>query len=452
MSHAAPDLYVDPSLTPAQLTQSIAAPVEARPPRWWMIGAAGAASLALLFVGSVGWLIWKGVGVWGLGSPAFWGFDIINMVFWVGIAHTGTAVTAFMTLSRQAWKNGINRIAEAMTIFAVMCAALFPLIHVGRPWMAYAFMPVPNAMGIWPNFKSPIFADFFALNTYLYVSALFWYLGMLPDLAALRDRAKNKIAFWAYGLLALGWRGSARQWNHYQKAYLLMAAIGTPLVLSVCAIVSMTFAPSIIPGWHATIFPLYFLTGALAAGFSMLGMLAVFTRSFFGFKHLITEKHLETINKWTLACILGVAYVYLVEFFIAWYSGNIYERFTIIQNRLGGPYAAIYWTMLACNVLIPQLFWFKKFRTRQNLMVFVCLAITVGMWCERFVILVLSIHRDFLPGSWGMYAPSLVEVATFLGTIGVFLTMFLAFLKFLPAISMAEIKHQLPSSHPGHTP
>lgn len=429
-----------PTLSSEEITRRISEPALGKPPSWWLVLAGAAASLALLFVGSVGYLFFKGIGAWGLGSPNFWGFDILNMVWWVGIAHCGTAVTAFMTLSRQPWKNGVNRIAEAMTIFSVLCALMYPLIHVGRPWLAYFFGPVPNSMDLWPNFKSPIFADFFALNAYLYVSMLFWYWGMLPDLAVLRDKARNRIAHLAYGILAMGWRSGARQWHHYEKGYLLFAGIGTPLVLSVCAIVSMSFSPSVIPGWHATIFPLYFLAGALSGGFAMLSLLAVLTRKVFGFKDLITENHLDVINKWLLGCLTAVAYVYLVEIFIAWYSGNPFEKFTIISNRLGGPYAFVYWIMLACNILIPQLFWFKRFRTHTGMILFVTIAVSIGMWCERFVIVVLSLHRDFLPGSWHMYVPNLVEVSTFLGLIGIFATLYLVFLKFLPAISMSELK------------
>ncbi|MBL8994042.1 MAG: polysulfide reductase NrfD, partial [Spirochaetia bacterium] len=286
--------------TYASITETIARPVEAKAPRWWQIGMLGTLSLIAVFLGSIGWLWWDGVGVWGLNNPVFWAFDIINMVFWVGIAHTGTAVTSFLTLSRQNWKNSINRIAEAMTIFSVSCAALFPVIHEGRSWMLHYFMPYPSQMWMWPNFKSPIFADVWALQAYLYVSAVFWYIGMIPDLASLRDRAKNKVAAWAYGVFALGWRSSARHWNHYERAYLIMAGIGTPLVLSVCAIVSMSFAPSVIPGWHATIFPVYFLFGALGAGFACLVLLTVFTRKVFGFEKIITEKHLDLLNKCTL--------------------------------------------------------------------------------------------------------------------------------------------------------
>ncbi len=432
------------------VTEVISRPVEATPPSWWLISIFGSTTFVLIFVASLGYLFWEGVGVWGLNSPVFWAFDIINMVFWVGIAHTGTAVTSFFTLARQPWKNSINRIAEAMTIFSVMCAGLFPVIHEGRTWMLHYFMPYPNQMWMWPNFKSPIFADIFALSAYLYVSAIFWYIGMIPDIASIRDRAKNKISFYIYGVLALGWRGSATHWNHYEKAYLLLAGIGTPLVLSVCGIVSLTFGPSVIPGWHATIFPLYFLVGALSAGFAMLSLLVVWVRTSFGFQNLITDRHLDLINRFTLACLLGVSYVYGIEIFTAWISGNIFESFTIITNRLTGPYNFIYFLMLFCNVFLPQLFWFKAFRRSQKAILIIAGFVTIGMWCERFVIVTMSVHRDYLPGSWGMYFPTPVEIATFLGSVGLFLTMFLIFIKYLPTISMAEVKTILPKRHSHH--
>ncbi len=432
------------------VTEAISRPVENKPPKWWQIGMTGSLSLVLIFGASVGYLWWEGVGVWGLNNPVFWAFDIINMVFWVGIAHTGTAVTSFLTLARQPWKNSINRIAEAMTIFSVSCALLFPIIHEGRTWMLHYFLPYPNQMGMWPNFKSPIYADLFALNAYLYFSALFWYIGMIPDIASLRDRAKNKIAGIAYGILAMGWRSSARAWAHYEKAYLIMAGVGTALVLSVCAIVSMSFSPSLIPGWHATIFPVYFLFGALAAGFAMLVLLAVFVRKFFGYENFITDKHLDLLNKCTLGCITGVAYVYLMEIVIALYSGNTYEIFTLITNRLTGPYKWVYYIMIFGNVLVAQLLWVKKFRTSLLAMTLISATITVAMWCERFVIVTMSVHRDFLPGSWGMFYPTVVEILTFLGTIGIFLTLFLGFLKFLPSISMAEVKTLIPASKKTH--
>jgi molybdopterin-containing oxidoreductase family membrane subunit len=414
-----------------------------RPPLAWYAAFLVSAGLAGLLSILIAYLIGVGIGIWGLNIPIGWGFDITNFVFWIGIGHAGTLISAILFLCRQKWRTGINRMAEAMTIFAVMCAGIFPGIHIGRAWLAYWLAPYPNYMQVWPNFRSPLLWDVFAVSTYFTISLLFWYLGMIPDLAALRDRATSRRRQFLYGLAALGWRGSARAWARYEIAYLLLAGLATPLVLSVHSVVSFDFAVSILPGWHSTIFPPYFVAGAIFSGFAMVLTLAVPAREFFGLKELITRRHLENMTKILLATGLMVSYAYVVELFTAWYSANLYEKFAA-ANRALGPYAWCYWLMLLCNVVVPQFFWLR--RVRQSLWAawIIAVLVNVGMWLERFVIIVVSLSRDYLPSSWGSYTPTWVEIAMLIGSFGVFFSLFLLFCRYLPMVAMAEVKAILP--------
>ena len=422
-----------------EVTEIISKPAETKAPKWWFIGMLGSLSLAALLFSMIGYLVWDGVGVWGLNNPVGWGFAIVNFVFWVGIGHAGTLISAILFLFRQKWRTSINRFAEAMTIFAVICAGIFPGIHIGRVWVAYYMFPIPNSMVMWPNFKSALLWDVFAVSTYFTVSLLFWYVGLIPDLATFRDRSTTKIKRFLYGLFALGWNGSNRHWMNYEKAYLILAAIATPLVLSVHSIVSFDFATSNLPGWHTTIFPPYFVAGAVFSGFAMVLTLLIIARKIFGLEDLVTIRHLENMNKFILATGTMVGYAYAMEFFMAWYSANQYEAFAFI-NRAFGPYAWAYWIMVSCNVISPQLFWFKKIRTNIPLMFIISIFVNIGMWFERFVITVTSLHRDFLPSSWDYYIPTWVDVLTFVGSFGLFFTLFLLFLKFLPMVSISEVK------------
>ena len=382
-----------------EVSDLIAKPSEDKTPKWWFIGLAASAALASILFAMIGYLVWDGVGVWGLNNPVGWGFAIVNFVFWVGIGHAGTLISAILFLFRQKWRTSINRFAEAMTIFAVICAGIFPGIHVGRVWVAYYLFPIPNSMVMWPNFKSALLWDVFAVSTYFTVSLLFWYVGLIPDLATFRDRAKTKAKKLAYGIFALGWNGSSRHWMNYEKAYLILAAIATPLVLSVHSIVSFDFATSNLPGWHTTIFPPYFVAGAIFSGFAMVLTLLIIARKIFGLESFVTIRHLENMNKFILATGTMVGYAYAMEFFMAWYSANQYEAFAFI-NRAFGPYAWAYWIMVSCNVISPQFFWFKKLRTSIPVMFIISIFVNIGMWFERFVITVTSLHRDFLPSSW----------------------------------------------------
>jgi len=431
----------------ASVTESVCRVVEEkRPPTiWFAIFGVALAALLMLF-GLIGYLIWTGVGVWGNQIPVAWGWPIVNFVFWVGIGHAGTLISAILFLFRQKWRTGINRFAEAMTIFAVMCAGLFPGIHIGRVWVAYWLFPIPNQMDLWPQFRSPLLWDVFAVSTYFTVSLLFWYLGLVPDIATIRDRATTKVRQVIYGVLALGWRGSARQWHRYERGYLLLAALSTPLVLSVHSVVSFDFAVSQLPGWHTTIFPPYFVAGAIFSGFAMVLTLAVPARAIYGIKHLITINHLEAMNKVILATGMMVGYAYSVEFFIAWYGGNPYEKFAFI-NRALGPYAWGYWTMALCNVVSPQIFWWRKARRSIPIMMVVAVLVNIGMWFERFVIVITSLSRDFLPSSWGYFKPTSIDVLMLVGSFGLFFTLFLLFLKFLPMVAIAEVKNVMPQAH-----
>jgi Ni/Fe-hydrogenase subunit HybB-like protein len=438
---------VGPGHTFSTVTDKIASLVlTTKTPLGWFVGFAVAFGLLNLLLVSVAYLLLKGVGIWGVNIPIGWAFAIINFVWWIGIGHAGTLISAILLLLRQQWRTSINRFAEAMTLFAVACAGMFPIIHMGRPWVgAYWLMPYPNTMGLWPNFRSPLIWDVFAVSTYATVSLLFWFVGLIPDLATLRDRAENKAVKTFYGMLALGWRGSARHWSNYETAYLLLAGLSTPLVLSVHTVVSFDFAVANLPGWHATIFPPYFVAGAIYAGFAMVLTLAIPLRKAYGLEDFITLKHLENMGKVLLATGLIVAYGYTIEAFMAWYSGTTYERF-MIWNRMFGPYGWTYWALLFCNLVTPQLMWFKRFRTSVGWLFAAAMVVNVGMWLERFVIVVTSLHRDFLPSSWGMYAPTFWDWATFVGTLGLFLTLFFLFIRFLPTISIFEMRTILPGA------
>ena len=417
------------------------------PPKAWFITLGISALLMGVLFGCVGHLIMYGVGVWGNNNPVFWGWPIVNFVFWVGIGHAGTLISAILFLLRQNWRTSINRAAEAMTIFAVVCAGLFPGVHIGRVWSFYWLFPIPTEhLAMWPNFRSPLLWDVFAVSTYATVSILFWYMGMVPDIATFRDRARNKIQRIAYSILSLGWTGSARHWHRYEMAYVILAALATPLVLSVHTIVSFDFAVSQVPGWHTTIFPPYFVAGAIFSGFAMVVTLMVPARELFGLKNLITMRHLENMNKIIMATGLMVGCAYGIEFFIAWYGGNPYEQFAFI-NRAFGPYYWAYWTMVSCNVLVPQLFWFKFCRTNIWVMVIICIFVNIGMWFERFVITVTSLSRDFLPSSWAYFTPTPVDIMMLIGSFGLFFTLFTLFCRFLPVIAMSEVKNVMPHDH-----
>jgi len=422
-----------------------------RPPRAWYIAFGISVVLALIFLALIGYLFMTGIGIWGNQNPTMWGFPIVNFVFWVGIGHAGTLISAILFLFRQKWRTAINRFAEAMTIFAVICAGSFPAIHVGRMWLAYWLAPMPNQMEMWPQFRSPLLWDVFAVGTYFTVSLLFWYVGMIPDLATLRDRTPSKLKAFLYGFFALGWRGSMRHWHRYERAYLLLAALATPLVLSVHSVVSFDFAVSQLPGWHTTIFPPYFVAGAIFSGFAMVNTLAIPSRQLWGLKNFITMRHLENINKIILLTGSMVGFAYITEFFTAWYSGAVYEWFTFL-NRAFGQHAWAYWIMVSCNVIIPQLFWFKKVRTSIWPMFIICLLVNVGMWFERFVI-VLSQEQDYLPSSWGYFMPTWVDIWMLIGSFGLFMSLFLLFIRYLPVIAISEVKGVMPQADPhAHEP
>lgn len=416
------------------------------PLAWWAaFGVANVFLLVLLVM--IAYLFWNGIGVWGLNNPVGWGFAIVNFVFWVGIGHAGTLISAILFLFRQRWRTAINRSAEAMTLFAVMCALVFPTIHVGRIWAIYWTLPYPNQMAMWPQFKSPLLWDVFAVSVYFIVSAMFWYVGLIPDLATLRDRATKKVRQKVLGVMAMGWTGANRHWRNYEKAYLLLAALATPLVLSVHSVVSFDFAVSIVPGWHTTIFPPYFVAGAIFSGFAMVLTLMIVARKVFGLQNIITVNHLEKMNLIILLTGSMVGFAYITEFFIAWYSGVPYEQYAF-SNRAFGPYAWAYWIMMSCNLLFPQFFWFKRLRRSIPFMFVISILVNIGMWFERFVIVVISLHRDYLPSAWDYYTPTLVDVLTLVGSFGLFFTFFLLFLRFFPMVAVAEVKAILPQSDP----
>ncbi|NUQ51282.1 MAG: polysulfide reductase NrfD [Phycisphaerales bacterium] len=462
-----------------EVTDIVCGYAENKPGKWWLPALMISGSIAGIGGLAILYLVITGIGTWGLNNQVDWAWDITNFVFWIGIGHAGTLISAILCLLKQKWRTAVNRSAEAMTIFAVICAATFPGIHIGRQWMAWFLPPLPNANNIWPNFKSPLLWDVFAISTYGTVSALFWFMGMIPDLATLRDRADMRlrasktgpiiapfipirvdaVRAYVYGFLSLGWRFSSRHWHRYEAAYLVLAGISTPLVLSVHSIVSFDFATSILPGWHTTIFPPYFVAGAIFGGFAMVLLLLIPARELFpNMKDFITLKHMENMAKIILVTGSMVGFAYSMEFFIAWYSGNEYEAHVFKFNRAiptwmsdkGAPYWWAYWAMIFCNVVSPQVFWMRKFRTSPAAIFAVSFLVTIGMWFERFVIIVTSLHRAFLPGEWGMFFPTAVDITTFIASCGVFLTLFLIFLKFLPVFAIAELKAVMPQASPHH--
>ncbi len=431
---------LQPGHTYATVTDQISAIVLAgRTPRFWYIGFAISFVLLMAFFYSTGYLLLKGVGIWGNNIPVGWAFDIINFVWWIGIGHAGTLISAVLLLFRQAWRTSINRFAEAMTLFAVACAGMYPILHMGRPWVFYWLMPYPNTFGLLPQFRSPLIWDVFAVSTYATVSLLFWYVGLIPDLATLRDRATHKFPQIVYGILAMGWRGSAVHWHRYQTAYLLLAGIATPLVVSVHSIVGLDFAASLVPGWHVPLFPPYFVAGAIFSGFGMVMTLAIPLRWVYGLQDFITLRHLGNMAKVMLATGLIVAYGYLMEVFFAWYSGNPLE-WALMVNRAVGPYAPLYWALIVCNVLTIQLLWFSSVRRNVPLLFVISLIVNVGMWLERFVIIVISLSRDFLPSAWEHYSPTVWDWTQFIGSMGLFLTLLFIFLRLLPVISIFELR------------
>ena len=413
-------------------------------PWWWIIGFGIAFVLAQVLLMTVTYLVTTGIGIWGNNVPVGWAFDIINFVWWIGIGHAGTLISAILLLMRQQWRTSINRFAEAMTLFAVACAGLFPLLHTGRPWLAYWLLPYPNTMNMWPQFRSPLMWDVFAVSTYASVSALFWFVGLIPDLAAYRDKARNPLMKAAFGAAALGWRGSARHWHRYETIYLILAGLSTPLVLSVHSIVSFDFSVAQVPGWHATIFPPYFVAGAVFAGFAMVLILLIPLRRIYGLGNMVTKNHLINCGKVMLATGLIVVYGYALEAFFGWYSGDKYEGY-MIQNRIWtGPYWWSYWMLIFCNGISIQFLWLKRFRESEFWLFTISLIVSVGMWLERYVIIVTSLHRDFLPSSWAMYSPTPFDWTMFLGTIGMFFTMLFLFIRFLPIISIFEVRTMVP--------
>ncbi len=432
-----------------EINELIAKPLDQKPDKKFYIALSITVTMLLIGAVALGFSFYYGVGLWGNNNPVGWGFPIVNFVFWVGIGHAGTLISAILFLFRQRWRNGIARFAEGMTIFAVMTAGLFPLIHVGRPWLAGYLIPYPNQHSLWVDFNSPLLWDVFAVSTYFTVSFIFWYVGLIPDFASLRDRAVSKVKKTIYSIFSLGWRHSNRHWTHYEMVYLVLAGFATPLVLSVHTIVSFDFAVSILPGWHATIFPPYFVAGAVFSGFAMVQNVLIFIRKIFNFEHIITLDTLERMNKIIILTGSMVGYAYAMEFFTAWYSGVQPEQFTFV-NRAFGPYAWAYWIMVSCNVLFPQLFWIRKIRRSIPVMFVIAVLVNVGMWFERFVITVTSLHRDFLPSSWAYFKPTIVDLAILLGSFGFFFTWILLFTKSLPVVSIAEIKAVNEGSQPSH--
>jgi Ni/Fe-hydrogenase subunit HybB-like protein len=431
---------IEPGYTLGTVTDKISSIVLGRgTSKGWLFGFAIAFSLLMLLNFTIGYLLVKGVGIWGINIPIGWGFAIVNFVWWIGIGHAGTLISAILLLLRQQWRTSINRFAEAMTLFAVACAGMFPLLHMGRPWLAYWLAPYPNPMWLWPQFRSPLVWDVFAVSTYATVSLLFWFVGLVPDLATLRDRARNRPAKIVYGILAMGWRGSAVHWSRYETASILLAGLATPLVVSVHTVVSFDFSVAQVAGWHTTIFPPYFVAGAIYSGFAMVMTLAIPIRKFYNLEDFITMRHLGNMAKVMLATGLIVAYGYMMETFMAFYSGNPFDRFLII-NRMTGPYWFFYWMLIACNIVIPQIMWLRSVRNNVAILFVISLIVNVGMWLERFVIVVISLHRDFLPSSWGMYYPTRWDWATYVGTIGLFLTLLFLFIRFLPVISIYEMR------------
>jgi Ni/Fe-hydrogenase subunit HybB-like protein len=432
-----------------QVTEDILKPTESFPTKVWWSAFTLALTVTLVDLGIIGYLMYEGLYILGINNPVGWGFFIVNFVFWIGIGHAGTLISAVLHLFRQEWRTGINRAAEAMTIFAVMVAASSLIVHVGRPWLGFWLFPYPNERGpLWVNFRSPLIWDTFAVSTYFSISLVFWYIGLIPDIATVRDRTTNKFKYMIYDALSFGWVGSNKAWSHLEMVSMILAALSTPLVLSVHTIVSFDFAASLLPGWHTTILPPYFVAGAIFSGFAMVVTLMVIAREMFNLKEYVTMKHLENMNKVIMVTGLMVGYAYSTEFFIAWYSGNEYEGFTFV-NRALGPYWWAYWIMISCNVLSPQVFWFQKFRTSIPVMFVVSIFVNIGMWFERFVI-VMTLHRDFMPSSWALYTPTIFDYAMLIGTFGIFFTLFLLFCRILPVIAAAEVKSIMPTKGGHH--
>ena len=443
--------YVVPVLAPGQTFRTVTDQISSivlKPGfgRGWLAGFTVAFLFMMLLLIAVAYLLFLGIGAWGVGIPIAWGIAISNFVWWIGIGHAGTLISAILLLLRQEWRTSINRFAEAMTLFAVGCAGLYPLLHLGRPWLFYYLVPYPNPMQLWPQFRSPLVWDFFAVGTYLTVSIIFWYLGMVPDLATLRDRAHRRWIKITYGIMALGWRGSARHWKRYEVAYLLLAALATPLVVSVHSVVSLDFASAIVPGWHSTFFPPYFVAGAIFSGFAMVLTLAIPLRAYYKLGNFITTWHLDNMAKMLLVTGLIVDYGYMMEIFTSWYSGDKFEEFMTL-NRVFGPYWPVFWAVVAINVGVTQLLWFRWVRTNAVVLFILSIVINAGMWIERFMIVITSLHRDFLPSSWDMYTGTAWDYAAFLGTIGLFFTLFYLFVRLLPMISISEMRALLPGTH-----
>ena len=432
-----------------QVTEDILKPTESFPTKVWWTAFALALTVTLVDIGIIGYLMYEGLYILGINNPVGWGFFIVNFVFWIGIGHAGTLISAVLHLFRQEWRTGINRAAEAMTIFAVMVAASELIVHVGRPWLGFWLFPYPNERGpLWVNFRSPLIWDTFAVSTYFSISLIFWYIGLIPDIATVRDRTTNKFKYAIYDAMSFGWVGSNKAWSHLEMVSMILAALSTPLVLSVHTLVSFDFAASLLPGWHTTILPPYFVAGAIFSGFAMVVTLMVIAREMFNLKEYVTMKHLENMNKVIMVTGLMVGYAYSTEFFIAWYSGNEYEGFTFV-NRAFGPYWWAYWIMISCNVLSPQVFWFQKLRTSIPVMFIVSIFVNIGMWFERFVI-VMTLHRDFIPGSWALYVPTIFDYAMLIGSFGIFFTLFLLFCRILPVIAAAEVKSIMPTKGGHH--
>ncbi len=437
---------IEPGHTFATITDKISSIVLTRPvSNGWVLGFGIGFLITQMMLFAMGYLFVRGIGIWGVNIPVGWGFAIVNFVWRIGIGHAGTLISAILLLLRQEWRNSINRFAEAMTLFAVACAGLFPVLHLGRPWLAYWLFPYPNSMNYWPQFRSPLVWDVFAVSTYFTISLVFWFIGLIPDFATLRDRAQNKWAAMIYGMLGMGWRGSARHWKRYEMAYLLLAGLATPLVLSVHTVVSFDFAIAQLPGWHTTIFPPYFVAGAIYSGFAMVLMLAIPIRKFYGLEDFITLRHLNNSAKVMLATGLIVGYGYAMEAIMNWYGGNKYDNY-LLWNRLHGPYAPFYYALLFCNIVFPQLLWFRKWRIKPILLFIVSTVVLIGMWLERFVIVVVSLQRDFLNSSWGMYYPTKWDWMTFIGTLGFFTMCFFLFIRILPMISIFEMRTLLPEA------
>jgi Ni/Fe-hydrogenase subunit HybB-like protein len=437
-------IKLDPVIGPghdyASVTDKISAIVlSRRPPLWWWAGFGITFLLVMVLLYAVTYLFVKGVGIWGINIPVAWGFAIVNFVWWIGIGHAGTLISAILLLLRQEWRTSISRLAESMTLFAVSCAGLFPVLHLGRPWLLFWLVPYPNVMKVWPQFRSPLVWDVFAVSTYATVSLLFWFVGLIPDLGTLRDRAKNRFARVVYGVLAMGWRGSAVHWSRHETASLLLAGLATPLVVSVHTVVSFDFAVGIVPGWHSTIFPPYFVAGAIYSGFAMVLTLSIPLRKLFGLEDFITMRHIDNMAKVMLATGLIVGYGYMMETFMAWYAGSGYERYMML-DRMFGRYGLVYWALILCNIVVPQMLWSKRVRSSVGAVFAMAMFVNVGMWIERFVIVAQSLHRDFVPSSWGMYYPTRWDWATYVGTIGLFLALIFLLIRFLPMISIFEMR------------